>query len=373
MDLPVTPLPRRTVLRYGLGAAATTLLASAGLLASAERAAADVVNAELHPLNGERIMIDGLIVPVLGFGSTAQRAEIPGGRLEVQTGDTVNVRITNGTTRQIGLAVPGVPGVPGTLVPPGGTGTISFTAPARPGTFYYVGTIDGSADTGRALGTTGALVVRPREYPATFRDPVPIEALFPGALRNADGTPRARRQPLFGTDAPQIPQVIVQERTWLFSELNPTTARDLAGGRIALPSDPEPEYFLINGISGMLAVEDPATFLEGRAGDLLTPGDATLVRMINTGRAPRSVHFHGNHIWVLSHPDTPWIVGTNKDTVRIPPGTVVDVLFPFSTPPDSYPVVAHAQKYVVHDHIEMAETASGGHYAGGMVSEAVFD
>ena len=59
--------------------------------------------------------------------------------------------------------------------------------------------------------------------------------------------------------------------------------------------------------------------------------------------------------------------------MRIPPGTAVDVLFPMETPPDSFPVVNHAQKYVVHDHIEMAETASGGHYAGGMVSESVFD
>ena len=80
------------------------------MLASARRAAADVVNAQLLALNGERIMIDGLVVPFLGFGSTPQRAELPAGRLEVQTGDTVNLTITNGTTRQVGLAVPGVAG-----------------------------------------------------------------------------------------------------------------------------------------------------------------------------------------------------------------------------------------------------------------------
>jgi len=59
--------------------------------------------------------------------------------------------------------------------------------------------------------------------------------------------------------------------------------------------------------------------------------------------------------------------------VRVPPGTAVDILFPMESPPDSFPVTARAQKYVVHDHIEMAETASGGHYTAGMVSEAVFD
>ncbi|SFK97945.1 multicopper oxidase domain-containing protein [Geodermatophilus ruber] len=361
MDATETLASRRTALKYGLGTAATLVLVGSGLLASAERAAADVVNAQLFALNGERVMIDGLVVPVLGFGSAPDRVEIPGGRLEVETGDTVNLTLTNGTGRQIGLTVPGIPGVPGTPVPPGASRTISFTAPDRPGTFVYIGTIDGSADTGRALGAAGALVVRARGAAGS------IEANFPGALA------RARRQPLFGTQAAAIPTEIVQERTWLFAELNPATARDLAGGRVALPSDPEPEYFLINGVSGMLAVEDPATFLEGRAGGLGRPGDATLVRMIDTGRAPRSVHFHGNHFWVLSHPDAPWLVGAFKDTVRIPPGTVVDVLFPMETPPDSMPVVERAQKYVVHDHIEMAETASGGHYAGGMVSESVFD
>ncbi|MGY1740808.1 MULTISPECIES: multicopper oxidase domain-containing protein [unclassified Blastococcus] len=360
MDPTATDVSRRTALTYGLGAAATLVLVGSGLLASAERAAADVVNAQLFALDGERIMIDGLVVPVLGFGSAPDRVEIPGGRLEVETGDTVDLTLTNGTARQIGLAVPGVPGVPSEPVPPGASRTISFTAPDRPGTFVYIGTIDGSADTGRALGAAGALVVRARGAAGS------IEANFPGALA------RARRQPLFGTQPVAVPTAIVQERTWLFAELNPATARDLAGGRVALPTDPEPEYFLINGISGMLAVEDPATYLEGEAGSLTAPGDATLVRMINTGRAPRSVHFHGNHVWVLSHPDTPWIVGTNKDTVRVPPGTAVDVLFPFTTPPDSYPVVDRAQKYVVHDHIEMAETAGGGHYAGGMVSEAAF-
>ena len=123
----------------------------------------------------------------------------------------------------------------------------------------------------------------------------------------------------------------------------------------------------------MLAAEDPATYLHGRAGGLGRPGDSTLVRLVNTGRAPRSVHFHGNHFWVLSHPDTPWIVGALKDTVRVPPGTAVDILFPMESPPDSFPVTPRAQKYVVQDHIEMAETASGGHYPAGMVSALIFE
>jgi FtsP/CotA-like multicopper oxidase with cupredoxin domain len=356
---------RRTVLKAGLVGAAVVSVGGSVVLGSATRVAADVVNAALFVANGERIMIDGLVVPFVGFGTTEDRLELPGGQLEVQTGDTVNLTITNNSTLPTGFHVPAAPGFAGVRTGPievGATRTVTFTAPTLPGTHHYVGTVSGSIATGRALGATGPIVVLPRGSSRTS-----VEALFPGVRA------RARRQPLFAVGAaPALPEVIVQERTWLFAELNPSTARDLAGGRVSLPTDPEPEYFLINGLAGVLTVEDPATNITGRAGGLGEPGDSTLVRMINTGRAPRSVHLHGNHFWVLSHPDTPWIVGAFKDTVRIPAGGAVDVLVPLETPPDSLPVVNRAQKYVVHDHIEMAETASGGHYPAGMVSELIF-
>jgi FtsP/CotA-like multicopper oxidase with cupredoxin domain len=357
---------RRSVLRYGIGGLVAVGGGSSLVLLPAERASADLVKTALFVLGGERTMIDGLVVPFVGFGSTADRMELPSGQLEVQVGDTVQVAVTNNSTSPVGFTVaagPGYSGFVGPTIAAGSNTTVTFTAPTRPGTYFYVGTVNGSADTGRALGATGALVVLPRAARTS------VDALFPGVLA------RGRRQPMMGNGlAPGIPPTIVQERTWLFAELNPATARDLAGGRVVLPTDPEPEYFLINGISGMLSAEDHHTNISGRAGGPLgVPGETTLVRMINTGRAPRSIHLHGNHFWVLSHPDTPWIVGAHKDTVRVPSGQAVDILIPLETPPDSYPVTNQAQKYVVHDHIEMAETASGGHYPAGMLSELIFE
>lgn len=341
------------------GGVAAFLGGGSVVLGSARRAAADVVNADLFVHRGTRTMIDGLVVPFLGFGSTRDRLEVPSGLLDVETGDTVNVTITNLTDVSVGFAVPGA-GVNSSPVAKGTTRTVSFPAPDRPGTYYYVGTVNGSADTGRALGATGAMVVRPRSAANS------VSANYPGVQGN--------RQPLFGRQqAAGIPGTWAQERVWLSAELNPTTARDLAGGQVSLPSDPEPEYFLMNGLSGMLSAEDHQTNITGRAGGLGQPGDATLVRMINTGRAPRSIHIHGNHFWVLSHPRTPWIVGAIKDTVTVPPGLTVDILVPLETPPDSFPVTDRAQKYVIHDHIEMAQTASGGHYPSGMVSELIFE
>ena len=253
---------RRTVLKYGLGSLAVVTVGGSMVLSSATRVSADVVRGRLFISAGERPMIDGLVVPFVGFGSTAGRLELPSGQLEVQTGDTVILTITNNSTMPVGFNVPGVADASAAPIPPGATRNVSFTAPTRPSTFFYVGTVNGSLATGQALGATGALVVLPRG-PRTS-----VEALFPGVRA------LGHRQPMFGRgSAAPMPTKIAQERTWLFSELNPTTARTLAGGRVALPGDPEPEYFLINGISGMLSTEDHATNLSGHSGGLGEPGD----------------------------------------------------------------------------------------------------
>ncbi len=366
MDHVQAKVSRRTVLRYGIGGLAAVGGGTSLVLLPTERASADLVETSLHVLAGERTMVDGLVVPFVGFGSTSARLELPSGQLEVQAGDQVMIHLTNAWTSPVGFSVPASRSYAGYTSEPVGPGqkrAVSFTAPTTPGTYYYVGTLNGSADTGRALGATGALVVLPREPSRTS-----VDTLYPGVRE------RGRRQPSMGTGpAPAMPATIRQERTWLFSETNPSTARTLAGGRVSLPSDPEPEYFLINGLGGMLSAEDHQTNITGRAGGMTTPGTTTLVRMINTGRAPRSIHLHGSHFWVLSHPDTPWLVGAHKDTVRVPSGQTVDIFIPMDAPSDSYPPVNRAQKYVVHDHIEMAETASGGHYPSGMISELIFE
>jgi hypothetical protein len=64
---------RRTVLKVGLAGAAVVSVGGSVVLGSATRVAADVVTAELFVANGERTMIDGLVVPFVGFGSTADR------------------------------------------------------------------------------------------------------------------------------------------------------------------------------------------------------------------------------------------------------------------------------------------------------------
>src|SRR3954467_4551623 len=100
---------RRTVLRAGLAGMAVVGTGGSVILLSATRVAADVVNATLFVAHGVRVMIDGLVVPFVGFGSTADRLELPSGQLEGQTGDTVNVTITNNSTLPVGFFVQAAP------------------------------------------------------------------------------------------------------------------------------------------------------------------------------------------------------------------------------------------------------------------------
>ena len=99
---------RRSVLKYGLGGLATVIAGGTSILATTRSAAADVVGGRLFVSRGERTMIDGLVVPVVGFGSTSTRVELPGPQIEVQPGDTVNLTITNTANVPVGFSVPGV-------------------------------------------------------------------------------------------------------------------------------------------------------------------------------------------------------------------------------------------------------------------------
>lgn len=323
---------RRDVLRV----AAVGLTASVGLVRLGGEARADTVDVELYVNAGMRSMVDGRSVFVVGFGSRPDSVELPGGVIEVETGDEVRVSVSNNTSQPHSFVVRRFVDSGG--IAPGDTRTVVFTAP-RPGTYFYT---DGLRDpVNRSLGLYGALVVLPR---GDHSRPVPL----PPGVRIPGGTR------------------VVQEYTWVLSDYDPRWGELARRDRRIDRGSYEPRYFFINGLSGVLAAEDPNTKITGRV------GDRTLLRMVNVGLAPRSIHLHGNHFRVLTHPDAPWLIGAAKDTVRIPAASCVDALIPYEAPPDAFPPVRHGQKYPVHDHIEMAQTANGGLNPSGMISEFAF-
>ncbi len=334
---------RRGVLK--LGACLAVVVAGGGstLLRLATAADARSVDVHLYVAAGLRTMIDGRPVRVVGFGSTPGRVELPGARLEVEAGDTVTVAVTNADRVPHDFTVPGV--VSSGPVAPGRTVTTTFVAPA-PGTYAYRSTLQGDVE--RTLGLYGPMLVYPRGgLPGPGPRPLPL--LLPDDVA-------AAANGLF-PDALQI----AREYTWVLSELDSRLSAAAATGPVTADGY-LPDYFLINGMSGVLAIEDESTGLHGSV------GDRTLLRMVNMGLLPRSIHVHGNHVVLLTHVDA-FLLGSEKDTVRIPPGGVADVLVPFVPPPDAWPPVRGGQQYPVHDHIEMSQTANGGLYPSGMISE----
>jgi hypothetical protein len=290
--------------------------------------------------------------------------------LVAETGSTVRLRITNRlkephtfTIAEAGVDV---------VVAPGEAKDVDFAAP-RPGTYLYHDRTD--APVNRVLGLYGALVVVPADRPWT--------------LDGNEG--EFERQWL-----------------WILGDIDPEWGR-LArmGAKIdPLKTPSVPRYFTINDRSGVFALgvspdedenhrthEDTTPAGHGRTVDIRDighnedPGAGTgqLIRLLNAGVAVHQPHFHGNHVWTIAIDnrtltrDRVEIVGGHiqlqhwEDVVEMDPLRVKAVMLPLKPPPDALDVVRANQEcdwiFPMHCHAEMSQTAGGGLYPGGMVSD----
>jgi hypothetical protein len=102
---------------------------------------------------------------------------------------------------------------------------------------------------------------------------------------------------------------------------------------------------------------------------------------MNAGLATHSPHIHGNHIYELStiNPSTAAVVVNasvqQRDTWTMPSEYRKDVLLPFIRPGD-VPDAAWPPKdepfplrYPMHCHNELSQTAAGGNYPQGLVTD----
>jgi len=252
------------------------------------------------------------------------------------------------------------------------TQDVDFAAPA-PGTYTYQDVTD--APVNRVLGLFGALVV------------VPSDAW----TLDAAGEGEFERQWL-----------------WMFHDIDPEWAR-LA--RMGVRVDPRttpalPRYFTLNDRSGVFSVahspdraenvrtlEDTKPCGHGRTVDVRRfsdpeVGTGQLIRLVNTGVAVHQPHFHGNHVWTMAIDNLtvsrtmPTVVGGHlrlqhwEDVVGIDPLQVKAVMLPIKPPPDALDVVLANQRcdfdYPMHCHAEMSQTAGGGLYPGGQLTDWIF-
>lgn len=291
---------------------------AAVLLLTATTAHAAVRNYTLYITAGAVTVngAGGATLPAWGYSDVAGSPRIPGPVLTAYEGDTVNVTVVNNHTINHNFVVQGVT-TDATAIAPGGSRNYSFTASAA-GTYLYSDTLNSSIN--RAMGMYGAFWVGP-----------------------ADGGNRAW---------PNGPTYSFQ-RTWVIGEMDKVRWNDVASvGRSVNTAIYKPNYFLINGKGGFDGMADPSTTIDGMV------GTSALVRIVNGGQFSHSLHFHGNHVQVLTingvRQSSPYKL---VDVINVPPKGTADVLYVLNQPGE----------YPMHVHTAQMETANGV-YLNGVVT-----
>ena len=153
--------------------------------------------------------------------------------------------------------------------------------------------------------------------------------------------------------------------------MDPRLATRVAAGETftadAFVSQFVPRFFTLNGLSGFYAAEAEGTEIHGRI------GQPALIRTMNAGMATHSPHIHGNHCYLIATNGIPSENVPRCDTWTLPPLGRVDVLLPFTIPPDAYPwppsnPINFPMRYPMHCHTEMSQTAGGGNYPQGAIT-----
>jgi hypothetical protein len=428
-------LTRRGFVRYGAGGVATAGLAGTGLMRASRPARAQVVTdrLELFINQGHVAMVDGTLVYMRGFGdeqsgdpnpslTISPRVFLADGRgpidsrvyplegdaevpedgtpaddgvddsgpglhfisrrrwasffprrtIVAETGSTIKLAITNTLSQPHTFTI--AEANVDVQLAPGERRVIDFPAPG-PGTYLYHDKTD--APVNRVLGLYGALVVVPADRPWT--------------LDGDEG--EFERQWL-----------------WIWADIDPEWGR-LA--RLGTKIDPKktpcvPRYFTINDRSGVFSAgispdeeenhrthEDTKPSGHARTVDVRDfphsndagLGTGQLIRLLNAGVAVHQPHFHGNHVWTIAV-NNKTLTRTHveivdghillqhwEDVIELDPLVTKAVMLPLKPPPDALDVVRANQEcdwiFPMHCHAEMSQTAGGGLYPGGMVSDWV--
>jgi FtsP/CotA-like multicopper oxidase with cupredoxin domain len=326
--LPIMERVSRGITRRGFmrrGAVGVAATAVGGVLVAQNRAEAHAVDVRLFVNEGFVALPGGEQLYHRGFGAAADDPGMPATVVRAIEGDRVTVSVTNTLDEPHGFAIDGL--VDSGPIAPGATTMVRFDAP-RAGTYLYVDPLGSPVN--RVLGLHGAMVVSP-----AGASNVP----FPGGPR------------------------FVREFVWVFTCIDTGWSESARRRqRIDVAAGFTPDVFLINGRFGDFSSKALDTTPHGRV------GEATLVRMLNAGLTVKSIHFHGNHVHVLSRNGSPPSVVMNKDTVFVDRGEVVDVLLPFTMPPDAFPPT-RVSDFPVHDHQEMTQTLHGGLYPNGLLTD----
>jgi len=343
---------RRNFLKFSSAGIASAMLGTTGLISWVPRAHAATIRKTYYITEGFITQPDGVDVYFRGFSSSSNSLNAPGEHIIAQEGDTIDITIVNTLGSSHSFVVDGM--VDSGRISGGQTRRLIFEA-RNPGTHLYY---DGrNAPYNRVTGLHGGLAVMP-----DGRD----DQLFAGSRR------------------------FEKQYFWIFNDCDPAWNNAVRNGQT--PSNNfTPRYFTLNGLSGrppgapgsgvgtIDSMHDPRTALHGHL------GERTLVRCLNAGMAQHSVHTHGNHMeWLTSNgqprPDV-WL----KDIIPLDGDAgSMDFIYPFEPAPDAWPPMTNAtlqqaknqgrhSAYPMHLHDEMTQTAGGGLYMFGALTDIFFE
>jgi len=286
-------------------------------------------------------MPDGKKIYVFGFTNDPNgKAQVPGPKLEVNEGDTVNLNLVddkdptntpfnNGgdghTIHLHGLDLPsqfdGDPMTqPGGEVKQGQHYAYHFVAKS-PGTYWYH--CHQEAAEHIQMGMYGAFIVHPRgELSKAYQDTPLYDKEYTFVLSDMD------------SEAHQT------DYNHLFNNGPDTNWTSY-----------HPNYFLINGKVWPDTMIDPNDSINA------TVGQKVLVRLINTGYVIHTLHSHGFHFQVIGTDGRKLDQPYYKDSLTIGSAERYEILFDLN----------QVGRYMFHDHVEQ-NTTNDGAYPGGMIT-----
>jgi len=339
-------MKRRSFLKAGTAGVAS-VLTGAGFLSWAPRSEAATISKTLYITGGTRTMPDGVSVYFKGYSSSATGLDVPAASFICQEGDTLQLTVVNKLAVTHNLVIGGLKAGDAPLastgdIASGATKTLTYTVPTgKAGSYLFY---DNKTSYNVFLGLHGGLAVMPAGK---------TNQLY-------SGSPTFKKQ-LF----------------WIFNDIDPALNSAVQRG-VAVPTSFTPRYFTINGQTSLPpgaagfndptrdAMANPLTMLEGSV------GDRTLVRMLNAGMCSHSVHTHANHMEWLTDRGTVRPAVWKKDSLYLRNKLgKIDAIFPFEAPPDAYTAVTTGH-FPMHLHDEMSQTAGGGMYLFGAMTEIVF-
>ncbi len=360
-------LSRREALQFGAAGTIAAAIGSGGLVTLTTEKAHAAAPVDVTPWlsrgvslfinEGTKKMIDGTPVYMWGWGFESEGVmerdglHTPGPVIWTHEGETVELRVTNTLNENHSFVINGV--VDSGIISPGETVELQFPAPSA-GTYLYQDALN--LPVNRVLGLHGALLVMPADR--TMRSHPALDLQY---------------------------WEFTSQWVWIFNEIDPAFNAMAQADRTIKPSrftrDFVPRYFTINGRMGSLAAHvetAPDTVIE----DSLD--NPALIRMVNAGIATHSPHMHGNHVYVLSTDQQLEHQIMWKDQVMMKPGVTRDIFLPFNIPPNAVYWPPHPDgaaflkelhgtdmegKFPMHCHVEQSQTAGGGLYPQGLVTD----